>query len=83
MRKILFRVKAHDWFILQAWIFPMHCARCCGNHGTNFPSINKGMQDSGLGAVEFPVRIAVIAPIVGVDNINQNVKVAPVDGRKG
>jgi len=33
--------------------------------------------------VEFPVRIAVVAPIVGVDNLNQNVKVAPVDGRKG
>ena len=61
----------------------LHCARCCGNRGTNFPSINKGMQDSGLGAVDFPVRIAGIAPIAGVDNINQNVKVAPVDGRKG
>jgi len=61
----------------------MHCARCCGNHGTFFSLVDKGMQDSGLGAVEFPVRIVVVAPIVGVDNINQNVKVAPVDGRKG
>jgi hypothetical protein len=42
--------------------------------------INKGKWASRLGAVEFPVGIAVVAPKAGIDNINLNVKVAPVDG---
>ena len=43
-------------------------------------AINKGKWGSRLRAVEFPVGISVVAPKAGIDNINLNVKVAPVDG---
>ena len=43
-------------------------------------AVNKLNGRSTLGAVEFPVGIAGVAPIAGIDNVNPNVKVAAVDG---
>ena len=58
----------------------MHCGRCCGKRGMNSFAINKGKWGSRLRPVEFPVGIAVVAPKAGIDNVNRDVKVAPVDG---
>ncbi len=80
MLKNISGVKMFEWFILQCAQTLMHCGRCCGKRGMNSFAINKGNQGSRLRPVEFPVGIAVVAPIAGIDNVNRNVKVAPVDG---